>query len=62
MNGEDIDIVIEEIVNNKEFQHSGTEIQFYESIEGLKTPQEYGDGGNIFLDDLNEKEMNDPRV
>ena len=28
----------------------------------MKFPQEYEDGGIIILDDLNEKEMNDPRV
>ena len=27
----------------------------------MKFPQEYDDGGIIILDDLNEKEMNDPR-
>ena len=62
LNEEDIDIVIEEIVNNKEFQKSNTEIETYESIEELKFPQEYIDGGIIILDDLNEKEMNDSRV
>ena len=34
----------------------------YESIEDLKYPQDYEDGGDIILDDLNEKKMNDPRV
>ena len=58
----DIDIVIEEIVNNKDFKKSDTEIETYESIEELKFPQEYENGGIIILDDLNEKEMNDPRV
>ena len=62
MNEEDIDVVIEEIVNNKDFQKSDTGIETYESIEDLKLPQEHDDGGNIILDDLNEKEMNDPRV
>ena len=28
----------------------------------MKFPLEHDDGGNIILDDLNEKEMNDPRV
>ena len=55
MNEEDIDIVIEEIVNNKDFQKSDTEIETYESIEELKFHQEYEDGGIIILDDLNEK-------
>ena len=62
LNDEDIDIVIEEIVNNKDFEKSTIEIETYESIEQLKFPQEYDDGGIIILDDLNEKEMNDPRV
>ena len=59
---EDIDVVIEETVNNKDFEKSDTVIETYESIEELKFPQEYDDGGFFILDDLNEKEMNDPRV
>ena len=62
LNEEDIDILIDELVNNKDFQKSNIEIETYESIEELKCPQEYDDGGIIILDDLNEKEMNDPRV
>ena len=62
LNEEDIDVVIDELVNNKNFEKSNTEIETYESIEGSMFPQEYDDGGIIILDDLNEKEMNDPRV
>ena len=62
LKGEDFDVVIEEIVNNKDFEKSDTEIETYESIEELNFSQEYDDGGIIILDDLNEKEMNDPRV
>ena len=62
MNEEVIDIVIDEIVNNKDFEKSNTEIETYESIEELKYPQEFDDGGVIIQDYLNEKEMNDPRV
>ena len=62
LNEEDIDVVIEEIVNNENFEKSNTEIETYEPIEELKFPQEYEDGGINTLDDLNEKEMNDPRV
>ena len=62
LNEEDIDVVIEEIVNNKDFEKSDTEIETYESIEELKFPQEYDDGGINILDDLNEKKMNDLRV
>ena len=59
---EDIDIVIDEVVKKKDFEKSDSEIETYESIEELKNPQKYEDGGFIILDDLNEKEMNDPRV
>ena len=62
LNEEDFDIVIDQIVNNEEFEKSNTEIETYESIEELKFPQEYEDGGIIILDDLNEKQMYDPRV
>ena len=57
-----IDIVVEEVKNNKDFQKSDTEIETYESIEDLKFPQEYENNSNIILDDLNQKEMDDPRV
>ena len=40
LNEADIDIVIEEIFNNKDFEKSDTEIETYESIEELKFPQE----------------------
>ena len=62
LNEEEIDEAIEEIVNNEDFEKSGTKKKTYESIEELKFPQEYDDGGIVILDDLNEKEMNDPRV
>ena len=55
-------MIIEEVVNNKDFEKSDTEIETYESIEELKFPQEQDDGRIIILDDLNEKEMNDPTV
>ena len=59
-NEEDIDVVIEEIVNNKDFEKSNTEIKTYESIEELKFPQKNDGGGTIILDDLIEKEMKNP--
>ena len=62
LNEADIDIVIEDIVNNKDFEKSNTEIETYESIEELKFPQEYEINSIIILDDLNQKEMDDPRV
>ena len=55
LNGDDIEVVNDEIVNNKDFEKSDTEIQTYESIEEFKFPQEFDDGGIIILDDLNEK-------
>ena len=62
LNEEDIDIVIEEVINNEDFQKSDTEIETYESIEEFKFPQEYENISIIILDDLNQKEMDDPRV
>ena len=62
LNEEDIDTVIDEISNNKDFEKSDTEIETNESIEELKFPQDYEDGGIIILDDLYEKEMNDHRI
>ena len=58
----DIDIVIGEIVNNKNFEKSDTEIETYDNIEELKFPQEYEINSIIILDDFNQKEMDDPRV
>ena len=40
MNGEDFDLIIEEIVNDESFEQSETEIETFESIE-LNYPQEY---------------------
>ena len=54
--------MIGEIFNIKHFQKSDTEIQTYESIEELKFPQECDEGGIFILNDLNERQMKDPRV
>ena len=43
MNGEDIDLVFDEIVNDKGFEKSDLEIKKCASLEELKIPQEYGD-------------------
>ena len=55
LNEEDVDVVIEEIVNNRDFEKSNTELETYESIEELKFPQEYEDGGIVILDNINEE-------
>ena len=60
LNEEYIDIVIDEIVRNKDFEKSNTEIETYESIAEFKYSQEFENNGVIILDDLNEKEMIDP--
>ena len=62
LNEEDIDIVIEEIINNKDFQKSDIEIETFDNIEELKFPQDYENNSVIILDDLNQKEMDDARV
>ena len=62
LNEEDIDIVIEEIVNNKDFEKSNIEIETFDNIEELKYPQDYEDNSVIILDDLNEKEINNEKI
>ena len=57
LNEEDIDIVIEEIVNNKDFQKSDIEIETFDNIDELKIPQEFENKSIIILDDLNEKKI-----
>ena len=55
LNEKNYDIVIEEIVTNKDFQKSDRGIETYESVEDLKFPREYEDNSIIILDDLNQK-------
>ena len=62
LNEEDIDVVIEEKVNNKDFQKSKTEIETFDNIEELKYPQDYENNSIIILDDLNEKEINNDKI
>ena len=62
LNEEDLDLVIDEIVNNTDFEKSNTEIETYESIEELKLPQHYENNSIVILDDLNQKQMDDSRV
>ena len=50
------------LVNNKDFEKSDTEIETFDNIEELKLPQEYENNSITILDDLNRKEMDDPRV
>ena len=62
LNEEDLDIVIEDIVNKENFEKSSTEIKTFDNIEDLKFPQDYENNRIFILDDLNQKEMDDPRV
>ena len=62
LNEKDLHIVMDEIVHNKDFQKSDTETETYESIEDLKIPQDYENNSIIILDDLNQKEKDDPGV
>ena len=44
--------MVDEIGNDEDFEKSDTEIETYESLQELKYPQEYEDGGIISLDEL----------
>ena len=48
-----MNLLFEEIVNDGDFKKLETERETHESMEELKFPQEYEDGGIIILDDLN---------
>ena len=62
LNEEDIDVVIEEILNNKDIEKSNTEMETIGNIEELKFPQEYENNRIIILDDLNEKKINNDKI
>ena len=49
LNEQDIDKVIEEIVNNKDFQKSDTEIETFDNIVELSFPQEYENNSFIIF-------------
>ena len=59
---EDIDLVIEEILTNKDFEKSDTEIETFDNIEELRLPKEYENNSIFISDDLNEKEINNDKV
>ena len=52
LNEANIDHVIDELVSYDEIKKSDTEIETYGSIEELKYPQEYENGGKNILDDI----------
>ena len=62
LNEEDIDLLIVELVYNKDFEKSDIEIESFDNIQEMKFPQDYEKNSIIILDDLNQKEMDDPRV
>ena len=62
LNEEDIDVVIEELVDNEDYEKSVTEIETFDNIEELKLPQEYEKNDIIILDDLNQKEINNDKI
>ena len=55
LNEEVIEVKTGEIVNDKDFEKTDTEIETYESFEELKFPQKAEFGGVLILDDINEK-------
>ena len=61
LNEDDIHLIMEEVNSNKDFEKSNTEIETYESIEELKYPQEYDDGGYYYLGWFNWKRNERPQ-
>ena len=64
MKEEDLDLMFEELDNVINFKNTALEIEFFESIDELKYPQDCNSGSPFvnFLDNLKEKELNDPWV
>ena len=62
LNESDIDVVVEEIVNHKNFEKSDTERETFDNFEDLKFPQEYEKNSIIILDDLKEKEIINDKI
>ena len=64
MNEEYLDSKIEEIVNYRNSEKSETDIETFKSIKELKDTDEQVSDQQIVinLDDINEKERNDPRA
>ena len=62
INEDDTPWVIDEIVNEIDFEKSNTEIETSDLIEELKNPQGFQDREEIIPDDLNERRMIDPRT
>ena len=62
LNEKDLDIVIDGIINNEDFEKSNIELETFNNIEELKYPQEYENNSIIILDDLNEKEINNDKI
>ena len=55
-------MVLDETISIEKFRKSVIEIGTFNNIEELKDPQNYENGGIFILDDLNEREMNNPIV
>ena len=62
LNEEHIAVVIDEKVENKNFEMSDTELETYESIEDIKLPQDYENNSINVSDDLNEKEIINDKI
>ena len=62
LNEDYLDVVIDEVVDNKDFEKSDTEIETFDKIEQLKYPKEYENNSIIIPDDLIEKEINNDKI
>ena len=61
---EELQPLIEEIINEEDFESSQIECESYDNIDELKNAQEYDPYKHnvIILDDLNKEQLNDKRV
>ena len=59
---EDLDTIIEEIFNKKDFEELHTEVETFDNTKELNYPQEHENNSIIILDDLNKKESNNDKI
>ena len=62
LNEEDTYKVIDEMINNKVFEKTGTEIETIDSKEELGYPQDYENNSIVILNDLIEKQIINDKI
>ena len=60
--GEDINLVIDELINIKDCEKSDIETETFDKTEEINYPQDYENNSTYILDDLNERDINNDKI